>query len=906
MRLSLLLAALLAVPALAQTTTPPRPVTPPGIRSVEAVAIETDIAIDGVLDEAAWARAEVASGFVQRRPAPGDPASEQTEARVLYDGGALYVGMRMHDSQPDAIGAPLGRRDAGLTGDWAYVAFDSYHDRRTGFLFALNPAGVQRDILLFDDVNEDDSWDAVWSGAATRDAEGWTAEFRIPLSQLRYAGGLDVQDWGLQFGRDLVRTGEQVFWSPVNPEVDGMVSQFGTLAGLRSLRPPRQLEVMPYVASVLTRAPGDDLDPYYASNDVAPRVGVDLKYGLTSDLTLTATVNPDFGQVEADPAQVNLGGFELSFQERRPFFVEGTDVFNMRPRRFFGMNRPSLLYTRRIGRSPQRTDFVPDAAHDAAGDNGTVYTDAPQQSTILGAAKLSGRVGRFSVGVLNAVTGPEYGYFQAFDAAGNRIADDRALVEPTTNFAAARARGTFGKTILGVLGTSVVRSTSTDAIASLLPSQATVLGLDLEHPFAEDWVVNGQLAGSYVSGSAEAIERLQRAYPRVYQRPDADHLDVDPTRTSLAGLTGEMNVLKTGGEHWVGGTHVEFTSPGFDANELGYQGRADDVGAGAVLVYQQNQAQGPFQNWSTNVYSGARWNFDGDRTATFMGGNGNATFHNFWGVAGNWEAWTRSTNDRLTRGGPLATSPAGLSINATMWTDDRKPVSAYAWTGFNTDELGSRFNGVEIGTELRPTSSVSATVAAALDVSTSPRQYIGSFDAPDFDATFGERYVFGGIDQTTLSAPVRVNWTFSPTLSLQVYARPFISRGRYDAFRQLTETRQLDLPVYGDGFGAIETGYFDDEDEFVADPTATEAYRVTGADGGSATFSNPNFTVRALQGNAVLRWEYRPGSALFLVWQQQRSGYAEDGAFEIGRDVRGLFTDPVTNVFLIKLSYWLG
>ena len=905
MRFSLLvaLAAGLAGPALAQSSAEePSPVVTDGARRLTAFALtDRPIEIDGHLDEPAWAEAQAATDFVQNRPSPGEPASEPTEARVLYDGSAVYVGMRMHDSHP--VTSSLGRRDVRTASDYASVVFDSYNDDRTAFQFEVNPDGVQRDFLFYDDVREDGSWDAVWSVATSRDEDGWTAEFRIPLGQLRYAGTEGAQTWGLQFMREIFRTGERVAWSPILPDVDGFVSRFGALSDLRGLRAPRQLEVMPYVASSLTRAPGDDVDPFYAENDLDPRVGLDLKYGLTSNLTLTATVNPDFGQVEADPAQVNLGGFELFFQERRPFFVEGTDAFSMQPRRFFGMNRPNLLYTRRIGRTPQRTDFVPDAAHDAVGDNGTVYTDAPQQSTILGAAKVSGRVGRFSVGVLDAVTGPEYGQFRGLDGDGGLVADDRSLVEPATNFSVARARGTFGNTILGVLGTSVLRSTADGAIASLLPSQATVLGVDVEQAVGDEWIVNGQLAGSVVSGSAESIERLQRSFPRLYQRPDADHLDFDPTRTALAGLTGELNVLKASGEHWQGSVHGMFTSPGFDANELGFQSRADQYGVGGVLVYQQNEAQGPFQRWNANLFTGSRWNFGGDHDVVFVGGNANGNFRNFWGANVNGEVYSRGTSDRLTRGGPLAASAAGFGLNVNGWSDDRKPVSGYIWSGLNYDELGSRFNGFEAGIEARPSSSVTLSVGPELYLEYDPRQYVTSDDAPGLDATFGQRYVFGAIEQTTLAMATRLNWTFSPTLSLQTYVRPFVSRGRYERFSQLTAPGQLELPAFGEGVGTIEPLYADGATPGVDEP---EAYRVTGPDGGVTEFDNPNFTVRALQGNAVLRWEYRPGSALFFVWQQQRSGSASDGAFQFDRDVSGLFRDPVTNVFLIKLSYWLG
>ena len=896
--LALLLAVLLA-PAPAAQSAAERPAGPAAASvpplQIAAAAVEPGaVRLDGVLDEAAWGRAEVATGFVQGAPDPGEPGSERTEARVLYDGSAVYVGMRMHDSRPPT--SQLGRRDVRTASDYASVVFDSYDDDRTGFQFEVNPHGVQRDFLLYDDVREDGSWDAVWEVATSRDGAGWTAEFRIPLSQLRYAGGAAVQSWGLQFTREIHRTGERLAWAPILPDVDGFVSRFGTLADLRGLASPRRLELQPYVASSLARAPGDDLDPYYAENDVSPRVGLDVKYGVTSDVTLTATVNPDFGQVEADPAQVNLGGFELFFEERRPFFVEGTDVFSLSPRRYFATNRPNLLYTRRIGRAPQRRSFVSDAAVEAAGDDGTVYADAPQQSTILGAAKLTGRAGGVSFGVLNAVTGPEHGRFTALDAAGGAVHSDRALVEPATNYAVGRARATFGRTRVGALGTSVVRATSDAAIGALLPGQATVAGLDVEHPFG-DWILSGQVAGSVVTGSAESVARLQRSFPRLYQRPDAGHLAFDPSRTSLAGLTGEVNVLKVAGEHWLAGFHASATSPGFDANELGFQSRADYAATGGGVIYTQNKPQGAFQRWNANLFAGSGWNLAGDRTFSFLSANVSGQLKTFYGGNVNVEAYPRAVSDRGTRGGPLMGSPAGLSGGAYVYTDQRKPLSLGGFTGASWDELGGWSARTYPSVEVRPSSSVSVEVGPSLDVSHDERQYVGAFDAPSLGATFGRRYVFGVLDQTTVAVEARVDWTFTPTLSLQTFVRPFVSRGRYTAFRQLTEPGQLALPVFGEGFGAAEPE---------TDGGVVTGYRLTGADGGAVRLGNPNFTVRALQGNAVLRWEYRPGSALFVVWQQQRSGFEPDGALRVGRDVGGIFRDTPTNVFLVKLSYWLG
>ncbi|OZC02121.1 DUF5916 domain-containing protein [Rubricoccus marinus] len=861
-----------------------------GVRGLAAVRVQPgEIKLDGSLDDAVWQRIAPATGFVQRQPTPGAAGSQPTEARIAYDDKAVYVAMRMDDT---GVTSALGRRDERLASDYASVAFDSYGDDRTAFQFEVNPAGVQRDFLFYDDVREDGSWDAVWDVATAQDARGWTAEFRIPFSQLRYAA-TGEQAWGVQFFREIHRTGERLSWAPMPPTADGFVSLFGDLRGLSDLTSARRLELLPYTASSLTRAPGDPANPFYRETDLAPRVGLDVKYGITSDITLTATVNPDFGQVEADPAQVNLGGFELFFGERRPFFVEGTDVFSMEPRRFFSNGRPSLLYTRRIGRSPQRDSFVPSATYSAAGDDGVVYTDAPEQTTILGAAKVTGRVGRFSFGILDAVTAPEHGRFHSLDARGQSLEEGQALIEPASNYLVARTQGTFGPTRVGGLLTAVNRDTGDAALMSLLPRQAYVGGLDAEHTLAEGWVLNGQVAGSVVEGSADAITSLQRAFPRLYQRPDARGLGVDTTRTSLSGFTGEMNLLRTSGTRWVGSLHANITSPGFDSNALGFQSRADQASVGGVLVYLQNEEQGAFQNYNVNVFGGSEWNWDGDRTGTFVGGNFNGTLTNFWSGGLNWNAGPRSTSDRLTRGGPLAQSAAGGRINAYMNTDSRKRVSGSLWSGANRDELGSWFWGIEPGVEVRPAANLSFSLSPELNLSHSARQYVTSMDAEAMTATFGRRYVFGEVDQTSVALSARLDWTFTPDLSLQLYARPFIASGTYSRFKQLGEPGQLRFPVFGEDVGTATTSA---SGETTIDP----------GDGSDPFTLQPNFTVRSIQGNAVLRWQYRPGSSLFLVWQQQRSGYDAAGDIRFGRDARGLFQDDLTNVFLVKLSYWLG
>ena len=881
----LLLGVALASPALAQ---------PAARRALAATPVEAGaVRLDGVLDEPGWAEAPAQSDFVQYEPAPGEPTTERTEARVLLGPGALYVGMRMHDARPEAVDVRLARRDAAGLRDRAFVAVDSYGDRRTAFLFMVTPAGVRLDRLFYDDTQSDLSWDAVWDVAVARDAGGWTAEFEIPLSQLRYAGGAGPHAWGLQLGRVHHRTGEVSYWSPRRPTDDGYVSQFGTLTVPGALPAPRRFEAVPYVASAATRAPGDAADPFYAETDLAPRVGADVKVGLTSGLTLAATVNPDFGQVEADPAQVNLGGFELFFPEQRPFFVEGTDVFSMAPRRSISSGRPSLLYTRRIGRAPQRAAFVPAEVRDAAGEAGVVYTDAPRQSTILGAAKVSGRAGRFSVGLLTAATGAEYGRYLAHDGGGGLVGEGRALVEPLSAYTVGRARGTYGGTVVGGLLTSVVRDARDPAVGAALPATATVAGLDVEHPLGERWRLTAQAAGSAVTGTEAAIRDLQTAFPRVYQRPDANHVALDPTRTRLAGWTAEANLLKTEGDRWVGGLHAAATSPGFDANDLGFQPRADFANVDGTVGYRRTDPQGPFNAWGLYAAGGAGWNFGGDRLRTQVEAFATAQLRNFWSVSLGGDVSFRAVDDRLTRGGPAALADAGGDVYVSVSTDSRRAVTG-SWSAFAFDnELGRHGLGTSFRVSAQPSDAVSVSLAPEVEVRGNPRQYVTAFGEPVAEATFGRRYVFGQLESSTASLEARLDWLFSPTLSLQLYARPFATRGRYTAFKAFDQPGAFRLPVYGEDVGTATQN---------ADGSTT----VDPGDGGASFTLDRDFTVRSLQGNAVLRWEYRPGSALFLVWQQQREGVEADGSLRFGRDLGGLFADPATNVFLVKLSYWLG
>lgn len=843
------------------------------------------IVIDGKLDDAAWAAAAPSSGFIQAYPTPGAPAVDPTEVRVVYDDQALYVAIRMHDSHPDSIAAQLARRDAsGIYSDWAHLIVDSYRDRRTAFRFSVNPKGVKKDVYTSDDGAEDVNWDAVWDVATLVDSGGWNAEYRIPLSQLRFGGAAKGAErvWGFQVMRDIARRQARDTWSPWTRRDAGFVSRFGDLRGLVNVPTPGRLEIMPYVSASATRAPGNDADPFYNKTDFKPSIGGDLRYGLPGGLTLTATVNPDFGQVEVDPSVVNLSAFETFFPEKRPFFLEGSDVFNFgQVRTFNDFGSQRYFYSRRIGRSPQR--FPSDPSID--------YADVPRETTIAAAAKITGKVGPYTLGIIDGVTPEEKADIQLSN--GDRTTTP---VEPFTNYLAGRAKRDFrsGQSVIGGMVTSTVRSVDDEVFNGLLRSSATFGGVDFDHSFANRrWVTSGFLAGSHVVGSKEAIASTQRNSTHYYQRPDADYIEFDPDRTSLDGHIGEVTLQKNGGLH--GSLAYKEASPGLELNDMGFQGRTDYRALSILNGYQQDKAGKNFRDYLVYWYANQAWNFGGTSILRSAAGGLQGTLTNFWYAGLNWGVNPRYYSDRFTRGGPEARVPSGWNLGFDINSDSRRQVIAGGGFNYSADESGGRSPSAYVNLDWRPTTSVRVRFQPNWSGGMATGQFVRSVVDPLATSTYGRRYVFADIHQTTLAMDTRVEWTFTPTLSLQMYAQPFVATGRYENFKEFETPRTYNFAVYGRDRGTITKN----GNAYTVDPDGT---------GGATAFQigDPNFNVRNLRGNAVLRWEYRPGSALFFVWQQERSGFEPIGDFNAGRDVRDIFDTTPTNVFLVKATYWLG
>jgi len=847
------------------------------VRASHAVRRTKPIRIDGRLDEPAWAEVPATGDFWQRRPKEGAPIGQRTEFRIAYDDQAIYVGVRAFDSAPGEIRNLLHRRDQDSGADWVYVMLDSYGDKRTAFGFGLNAAGVQRDMLMYDDTNEDESWDAVWSGASHIDAEGWTAEYRIPLGQLRFSED-DARVWGVQFIRYVGRTGEQDLWSPTARTDQGFVSKFGSLDGLVGLRGGRRLEVLPYLSGGLGRMAHDDADPFHDAIDPRYGFGLDAKLGLTSAVTVAATINPDFGQVEADPSQVNLSANETYFAEKRPFFLEGTEIFQ------FSLdqsdNGPSaLFYSRRIGAAP----------HAQLGGD---YVDAPTGTTIYGAAKIAGKTADgWAFGLLDAVTAEE----EATAVTG--ATRTTSIVEPLTNYALARVKKDLrgGKTTVGGAVTSVTRALDDTGLENALHDQAVTGGLGLTHRFGHDeWSADARVVASWVHGSQEAIARTQRGFRHLYQRPDATHLDFDPTRTSLGGAGALWEVGRYGGTHWKFGVGGYLRTPGFEANDLGFHGPVDHLVQWSSAGYRDNLPGDHVLNWKVNVEAFAQTSLEPELVSVGGNANVNVQFSNFWSAWGGLGVDENRLDPGATRGGPALAQDRAAYGSGGFATDGRKAFSFETGGDFRrvsaADDLST---SVYANINIQARSNVELSIGPNYSANTSHDQYVDEVA----DDSGAPHYVFAHVAQETFGLFLRGAWTFTPELSLQLYAQPFVAAGAYDDFKQAAMTRARARDAR---FARYQRGQLSrtQDDRYVVDDDLDGAP--------DYAIGVPDFNFRALRANLVLRWQYLPGSTAFLIWSHGQSDAVTDGTFDLPTDLRALGHADGEDVVMVKVSYWLG
>ncbi|HEX6068219.1 MAG TPA: DUF5916 domain-containing protein, partial [Longimicrobiaceae bacterium] len=740
----------------AQSSSPPplssaaaASVPPPTDSSATAVRAAQPPVIDGIDDDAVWASTPVISAFQEWRPTEGEPPRFRTEARVAYDPGNLYVFVRAHDPHPDSIKHLLERRDSFTPSDMIWLWVDSFHDKRTGYEFGVNAAGVKMDLAVYNDGNEDDAWDGVWDVVTRTDSLGWTAEYRIPLSQMHYPRDRS-HTFGIMIGRDVQRHNERYSWPLLRQSRTGFVSQYGTLHGLDDLETPRRLEAMPY--AVARNASTIDGNSFGRGSDL--EIGGDLKYRLASNLILDATVNPDFGQVESDPAVLNLTAYESFFDERRPFFVAGRGQFR------FDVNcsdvncsGEGLYYSRRIGRTPELAG--------AYGD-----TVPPQPVTIVGAAKLLGRLpGGLTIGFLDAMT----------RRAANR---GDTTYSPGTNFAVVRATQDLreGNSTLGAIFTAVNRNMD-EWSSPYLASSAYVAAVDFRHRLLDNvYEVSGSLDRSRVEGSAEAIRGLQTNGVHQFQRPDAS-LPYDPNLTVLEGDAEELKFGKIAGQHLMFQTALQRRSPGFETNDVGFLRRADQTSWSTWVGLFDRRATKYYDRlqWNNNWWQ--YWTTDGLPLEAAYNTNFHLNFRNGWGwhMGGTLGQLGTTYDDRAARGGPAVRQDSYISPWFFINGDNRRSVVPFIFVNhFRGNGGRSRSWSVNPELSFKAMGRFSSGLSVRWEHNLNDSQWYGNFTD---DA--GTHYTFAHLDQTTTSVTARLNYTFSPNVSLQTYLQPFVSKGSY-------------------------------------------------------------------------------------------------------------------------------
>lgn len=862
--------------------------------TITAVRTSEQISVDGLLTEAIWQRPGY-TDFKQREPDQGSPASERCEAWVAYDEEALYIAAKLYDQHADSIIARLVRRDFvyGDPSDGFIVYLDPYHDKMSGNLFYVSSAGTKADGLVENDGRFELSWDAVWEGVSKVQSDGYVVEMKIPFTQLRFKEG-EQQVWGINFERFIGRKNEtaMVVYTPRNE--NGFVSRFPDLVGLNGLTPSSRMEVLPYITGKAEYIGNDPSDPFNPGKRYLPGAGLDMKVGLGTSLTLDATINPDFGQVEVDPAVVNLSDVETPFQEKRPFFTEGVSIF-----RFgrggsnnnwqFSWSDPTIFYSRRIGRNPQRPQFsLP--AYD--------YADVPNGTRILGAGKVSGRIGDdWKVGMIHSVTNRE---MISIDSAGHR---SRQEMEPQTYYGVFRAQRDFerGQQGLGMLATMTERMFNDPVLEDYINGSAAVAAVDGWTFFDEErtYVLTGWAGVSNVRGNKNRMIALQRSSGHYFQRPDAGHIEVDSAMSSMTGYAGRLMLNKNRGA-WTLNAAVGMIAPTFESNDLGFMSFADLINAHVVSGYRWSEPTEYYRGAGFDVATYVNYDFGGNRTGQGFWSNGYITLPNYYGGNLRLSYNPETYSARRTRGGPLMVNLASTGLGINLFSDNRNWWILSAGGGMASGGVDENTN-LYIDAELKLTPTFTLSFGPDISFDRSKAQYIRSAADANATATFGRRYIFADLEQTSVGATLRMNWILTPELSFQIYAQPYFNSGSYSGYKELKRPRTFDFLTYGTEGSTIT-------------PQLSSSGEVTGytldADGaGSAptvSIGKPDFNFRSLRGNAVLRWEYSPGSALFLVWTQSREDVESTGDFQLGRSVDRIADIKPDNIFMLKLSYWLG
>ena len=824
--------------------------------------------IDGKLDDDCWKTGEWAGDFTQWIPKEGAKPSQETQFKILYDDKNLYVAIRAFDKEPKKISRKGGRRDL-LIGEQAGVNFDSYHDHRTGFEFSVTAAGQKVDLILTNPMEADFNWNAVWYVKTGLEDSAWVAEYEIPLSQLRYSKDKE-QVWGMHVWRWIDRLSEESDWEPQSSTSPGMLYLFGELHGIKDLPKSRRIEIMPYALGKLKTFDKVPQNPFAKNgHSFMGNVGLDAKIGLSSNFTADLTVNPDFGQVESDPSVMNLTAFETLYEEKRPFFLEGSNIFK------FELGDANLFYTRRIGHTPV---YHPELETNQ-------YIDYPDNTSILSAIKISGKSKNgLAVGILHSLTAGENAQLST-----NGIKKD-LRVEPLTSYTVGRVQQDFneGTTVLGGIITSTNRFIS-DPYLEFQNQNAFTGGVDLLHQWnKKEFYLDAKIIGSTINGSAEAIQNLQLSSARYYQRPDVNYLHYDPTRTQLSGQGGRVKIGKGSKGLWRYSSEFNWRSPGLDLNDIGFMQMADLVSQETEVSYFVNKPVSIFRTYSAAVHQSNNWDYGLNYLYSGLFLTSKFEFLNQWMVSPSVHFRNEGYDNRLLRGGEAMRLPALWEGSLEFHTDmAKKFIISLNATKEAAKNENYRNSFVQATVTTIPYNVLKLSASVNYSENMDNLQYV---DTKILGTDI--KYILAHLNQKTLGATFRVDYNITPEISIQYYGSPFASVGKYSKLKEVTNPRATS---YSDRFKLLNAQFVNNTYQ-VAETNEAPAYSV----------NNPDFTFNQFRSNLVFRWEYRPGSQLFFVWGNERTGWKNDSNSKVGRAVSDLKDVSPTNIFLIKLSYWFS
>ena len=821
-----------------------------------AARTQTKPKIDGKLDDDCWQKTGTWDGdFIQQQPHQAAPPSQETEIKILYDDKYLYFGFICHDNEPEKMDPILGRRDQ-MNGDVTGIAIDSYNDNQTAFEFNLTAAGQKIDLMHLGEYGWDFEWNAVWDGKTTIGDSAWYAEMRIPFTQIRFSNE-EEHVWGMHIWRWINRLQEESEWKLIPVDAPAMVYIFGELRGIKDIPYKRNFEVMPYVKGKYISQ---------SENNENFGAGIDGKMGVTSDFTLDYTINPDFGQVEADPSVLNLTSYEVFYDEKRPFFLEGKSILE------YNAANDLVYYSRRIGHAP---GYYPDVS-----ENETL--SLPENTSILNALKFTGKNKKgLSLGVVNSMTAKENATIYSGDESR------KEAVEPFTNYFVGRLKQDFnkGSTTIGGIATSTIRNIKDEQL-EYLADKSFVGGLDFEHNWKNrKYFVNGKSFFSSINGSEESISRLQRSSPHLYQREDAKHLEYNSSLTTLQGWGGEINAGKRSGILRITG-NVDWRSPGVDLNDMGYMWQADYIKQETHFIYNINKPKGILLRYYLMLEQGHTWSFGGENLLDKIDATAKFTYKNYWLTTFDFYRKFNEVDTRQLRGGPSLRMD-GENVGGFIFQTNSSKDLVFATKLYflrNDDKISLR-NSYDFSLSWLINDNFSISTITGFSNEVDNSQYVKQTEVEQ-----KKEYVVGKIDRETLYTTLRIEYFITPELSLQYYGSPYASIGKYDSYRKVNISKSKDLserysPLTISGDNLIDekgNGYLD------------------------FTTENPDFNFQEFRSNFVLRWEYKTGSAFYFVWTNTSSNYESVYNFSVIKSLKSLSNLEAQNAFMIKFSYWFS